>query len=146
MPEVNGFTLIKWVRTKEHHEKILLMGAFTELLDVKFAHEIGADDFITKPLKQKEIIQKVEALLNSSGYTKKLTPQTQGFKTIAMNAFLRHEKIEYPIYLRLNKEKIVKIADAGDQLSDEHIHTFMEKGFNSLYLTKEDFKTCRKIY
>jgi len=59
---------------------------------------------------------------------------------------LRHESLEYTIYLKLNEDKIIKIADAGHQLDDERIRSFLDKGIQYLYLTREDAKKHTSRY
>lgn len=146
MPQVDGFTLVKWIRSKGYQGKILMMSAFSELLDIKHAHDAGADDFLLKPMKQKNLLQKVDTLLNNKSVTGKGKNQGEEFKAVSMNVFLRHEVLEFPIFLKLTADKIVKIADAAHELDDERIYSFIEKGVKCLYLIKEDFKKHTSKY
>jgi len=60
MPEINGLELTKKVKAKFPDIIIILMTGFSEAYTVQDALMAGADEYITKPFKQKEIEMIVE--------------------------------------------------------------------------------------
>jgi response regulator RpfG family c-di-GMP phosphodiesterase len=64
-----GLDFIHWLKQDEHYQKVPLVLMASEHgpnEDVVVAMEIGADDFISKPLKPKEIVGKVNAILRKA--------------------------------------------------------------------------------
>ncbi|WP_420598225.1 response regulator [Neptuniibacter sp.] len=64
MPGMDGFEVIKQIRNKADisHTKILVISSVEEILLNK-ALDIGADDFISKPFTNSELLEKVEQLI-----------------------------------------------------------------------------------
>lgn len=65
MPEVSGFELLKRVRGSELHNHIpfLMLTATTEKQSVVGAIEAGANDYLAKPFKPKDLEYRVAKLL-----------------------------------------------------------------------------------
>jgi two-component system, OmpR family, alkaline phosphatase synthesis response regulator PhoP len=68
MPRMSGFQTCQKIRanpaTKE--TPVLMVTALTETSDVERALDLGADDFLTKPVNRLELITRVRAFLNVS--------------------------------------------------------------------------------
>lgn len=62
MPKINGFELIKKIRIK-NNIPIMIISAKVETADKIFGLELGADDYITKPLDPMEVVARVKANL-----------------------------------------------------------------------------------
>jgi CheY-like chemotaxis protein len=73
MPEMNGIEASKFIKQNEEtkHIPIILLSA-TESL--KAAYEVGANDFISKPFNQYELLIKVRSALNLVGKIKNYQP------------------------------------------------------------------------
>lgn len=62
LPEEDGFTLTLEVRSKHDIPVIMLTGK-TDPVEKVIALELGADDYITKPFDQRELLARVRAVL-----------------------------------------------------------------------------------
>ena len=69
LPGKNGFDLAKDFRTHNTSTPILMISAFSELEDKIQGHEMGADDYITKPFYMRELILKINSLIKRSQNT-----------------------------------------------------------------------------
>lgn len=63
MPEVDGLTVLKQVRTKNQDVPILMLTAKSTEMDKVIGFELGADDYLTKPFGLGEFLARVKALL-----------------------------------------------------------------------------------
>ncbi|MFT6166607.1 MAG: DNA-binding response OmpR family regulator [Vicingaceae bacterium] len=63
MPEKDGFTLAKEVRTKDKKTPIIFITAKSLKVDKLIGYQVGADDYITKPFDEDELVWKIKALL-----------------------------------------------------------------------------------
>lgn len=63
IPNKNGFELCKTFRTYNTTTPVLFLTAFDELDDKVQGYESGADDYLTKPFFQKELLMRIRALV-----------------------------------------------------------------------------------
>ena len=68
MPEMDGYEFMRHHR-KEMETPIILLTAKVEDDDKVIGLELGADDYITKPFRPRELIARVRAVLRRSGKT-----------------------------------------------------------------------------
>ncbi|MCH7588947.1 MAG: response regulator transcription factor [Chloroflexi bacterium] len=68
MPEMNGYEFIRLHR-KERDTPIILLTAKVEEDDKVIGLELGADDYVTKPFRPRELLARVRAVLRRSGRT-----------------------------------------------------------------------------
>ncbi|HHP7231800.1 MAG TPA: response regulator transcription factor [Xenococcaceae cyanobacterium] len=68
MPEMDGFDFCRQLRSQPSGQLIpfIFLSARGELDDRIFGHSIGADDYLTKPFEMKELLAKIEALIERS--------------------------------------------------------------------------------
>lgn len=101
MPGMDGLEVLKKVRDKVDNP-ILFLTAKSKSMDKVIGFEIGADDYITKPFDDYELIARVKAHIRRSKREEKITYTEDGilkFKGIEINknsyeVFLEGEKIE----------------------------------------------------
>lgn len=61
MPEVNGFELLKVIKTQlPRPVEVVMVTASRSMQDVVLANQLGARDFVTKPFKPERLIQALE--------------------------------------------------------------------------------------
>lgn len=65
LPDIDGLDLIKTLRSIST-VPILVLTESTEETDAVLAFEYGADDFVTKPFSQRELVSRVRAILRRS--------------------------------------------------------------------------------
>ncbi len=63
MPKLDGFSVIKELRTAKIGSPILVLSAKNELNDRIDGLNLGADDYITKPFSTDELLARIRALL-----------------------------------------------------------------------------------
>ncbi len=66
MPKMDGFDLIKELRTSMYKIPILLITAKSDIKDKKQGFLLGADDYMVKPINMEEMILRVQVLLRRS--------------------------------------------------------------------------------
>lgn len=73
LPKLSGVELCKKLRRNENFADlpILMLTAKSTELDMVLGLEVGADDYMTKPFRIRELIARVGALLRRSGRTQK---------------------------------------------------------------------------
>ena len=63
MPKMNGFELLKLLRSQYLDLPVVILTAKTDRDDVIRAYEFGCDDYVTKPFSMDILICKIEAVL-----------------------------------------------------------------------------------
>lgn len=65
LPGMNGLEMTRIIRRDEHlfNLPIIMITARSEEMDILHGLELGADDYITKPFRPREVIARVRALL-----------------------------------------------------------------------------------
>lgn len=64
MPKMDGFSAVKAIRTKNKDVPFLMLSARGEEYDKLLGFEIGIDDYVVKPFSPKELIARVNAIIN----------------------------------------------------------------------------------
>lgn len=63
LPEINGFELCRFVRSRNQEVPVLFLTAYAHLEDKIRGYESGCDDYLTKPFFMRELLLRVQALL-----------------------------------------------------------------------------------
>ena len=66
MPNMDGYELVEELRGAKYNLPILMVTAKNTYPDKKMGFELGADDYMTKPIDMDELILRVKALLRRS--------------------------------------------------------------------------------
>ena len=68
MPEMDGFEFCRQLRSQPSGKLVpfIFLSAKSELEDKIQGHSIGADDYLTKPFEMKELLAKIDALIERS--------------------------------------------------------------------------------
>ena len=64
LPNVDGFTVAKEIRTVDPLVPMIFLTAKTLKKDILHGYELGADDYITKPFDSDVLLCKIKAILN----------------------------------------------------------------------------------
>lgn len=83
LPEIDGLTILKTLRSEGVSTPILLLTALGEVEDRVKGLELGADDYLTKPFDTKELIARIKALLRRT--TQTLTEDVITIKNVTLN-------------------------------------------------------------
>ena len=66
MPRMDGFTAVKEIK-KIKDIPVLMLSARGEEYDKLFGFEVGVDDYVTKPFSPKEVIARIQVIINRKG-------------------------------------------------------------------------------
>ena len=73
LPELNGFEVCKKLREAGKDTPILMLtAAKTEEIDKVLGLELGADDYVTKPIGSRELVARVKAILSRARQREKI--------------------------------------------------------------------------
>lgn len=75
MPRLDGFSACKDIR-KTSDIPIIVMSARSEEYDKLFGFELGIDDYVTKPFSPKELMARINAVLNRTSSRRTETEET----------------------------------------------------------------------
>jgi two-component system, OmpR family, alkaline phosphatase synthesis response regulator PhoP len=63
LPRLNGFELLRTLRSERHRMPIMLLSAKSAEMDKVMGLELGAEDYVTKPFSLAELLARVKAIL-----------------------------------------------------------------------------------
>ncbi len=141
MPYFTGVDLLGWVKSNRPTFVILMTG-FSQILETQKAHELGADDFLAKPFKETELLEKVKKIFGEASEESQKSQAKDldnEFCKIPIEDFITERHAEYAVFIRMPSAKYIKIAHNGAQLTVEKMTSLKEKGVTHLYVLKEDF-------
>jgi len=128
LPQLSGLELIKRLREAGRKFPVLVLTARSDWQDKVLGLEAGADDYLTKPFHQAELLARVNALLRrSAGHAQpsvKMGPVT--LDLTAQRVFLHQQELdltsyEYKVlqYLFLNPDAVVTKTELSEHLYEE---------------------------
>lgn len=143
MPGMSGIEFLQEVR-KTSQIPFILMTGFSELEDTQEAYKAGASGFLAKPFKKDELVALVQSLIAkkpAEEEKEKEKNQTldENFCKIPIEEFITGSTIKFDIFLRLTKDRYVKIAHSGEDLATDRVNPLHQKGVHFLYLQRQDF-------
>ncbi len=114
LPDGNGFDICKYIKQKKNIPVIFLT-AKDEEKDVVMGFELGADDYIIKPFRNRELISRIKNVLRRKSNldncitVKDIKIDTEIGKVYRENKEIVLTKLEYKILYNLfvNKNKII---------------------------------------
>ncbi len=110
LPELNGFEVCKKLREAGKDTPILMLtAARTEEMDKVLGLELGADDYVTKPVGSRELVARVKAILRRARQKEK-SGEIYEFGDISVN-FKSHEvlKAGQQLHLTALEFKLLKL-------------------------------------
>lgn len=125
MPKMDGVALTQTLRDSNYELPILMMTAKGEINDMEEGFRAGTDDYLVKPIKLKELILRVNALLRRSkiAHERKLVIADLVLDYDALNVVYNNEVYEMPkkefylLYkLLVNPNKIFTRLDLLDEI------------------------------
>ena len=76
LPGMNGLDVCKELRAKKPELPILFLSSLSQETEVVLGLELGADDYVTKPFRPRELISRVRAIIGRYRRLKKLSAGT----------------------------------------------------------------------
>lgn len=78
LPDGNGFEICKAIKEKEPAMPVIFLTAVDDESNTVKGLEMGADDYITKPFRVKELIARIKAVLRRVSARNTNTPESNG--------------------------------------------------------------------
>lgn len=72
MPKLDGIEAAKQIKEKDENVNIIMLSAKGEEYDKLLGFGIGADDYVTKPFSPKELMARINAILNRNNVKHKI--------------------------------------------------------------------------
>jgi len=85
LPGMDGLQVCKALRSRQQYIPIIMLTAKDDDVDKIVGLEIGADDYITKPFKMREVIARIRALLRLAQHSVQSTPRILRFDTLEID-------------------------------------------------------------
>ncbi len=150
MPRMDGFEMSRHIRNINPHVPIIFLTARSSISDMETGYEIGADDYLKKPFKMRELILRIKALLKRSGRdsTENTTEENQElkigryiFSSVGNRLTFEEKSIELSriesmilSFLAVNKGKTVRSSELmelvwqhDDYYNRNSLHGYMHK-------------------
>ena len=125
LPKLAGFVVLERIRHVDEHVAVLLLSARQDESDILRGLQLGADDYITKPFRPKELVARVKAILRRSVRTRG-RPAPAIYKTgdlILDEATHQVRADGVPVHLSPTEFKLLRhfMANPGRVLTQEEI-------------------------
>ncbi|MGB5818970.1 MAG: response regulator [Saonia sp.] len=137
MPEIDGYTVLQELSMDEtvKHVPFIFLSAKTEHKEIRKGMDLGADDYLTKPFEEEDLMSAIESRLAKAEILARI--------------------IEDPVQIREDSEEQMRTLNELKDFFDDHgeIHNF-SKGehiysegdhSNKIYLILEGVVKCHKI-
>ena len=121
LPDGNGYEFLKDLRKHDEDTPVIFLSACDEEVNIVMGLDIGADDYITKPFRVRELISRINAILRRKGKiqdNKKIIKfKNISIHTLEARVFKNDEEIiltsaEYKLLLILIQNKNVVLTRA----------------------------------
>ncbi len=165
MPELDGFSAVKEIR-KTSDVPIIMLSARSEEYDKLYGFDLGIDDYVTKPFSPKELMMRVNAVINRATQKNKKAEEVQvwqyeGLK-IDFSAHivyidtkrieLTHKEFELLVYLTKNaniaitREQLLEKVWGYDYYGDDRtLDTHMKSLRKKLGKYADNIITIRRV-
>lgn len=64
MPKVDGFEVLKFIKEKSPHVKVIMLTGFADLKNAIESKKLGAEDFVSKPYDLVDLLTTIERVLS----------------------------------------------------------------------------------
>ena len=146
LPDGNGYEFLKDLRKHDEDTPVIFLSACDEEVNIVMGLDIGADDYITKPFRIRELISRINAILRRKGKiqdNKKIIKfKNISIHTLEARVFKNDEEIiltsaEYKLLLILiqNKNVVLTRAQILEKLWDV-TYDFINDNTLSVYIKR----------
>ena len=163
LPDVDGLEICRNLREKQVDTPLLILSAY-DAINIKVSGlDFGADDYLTKPFDNSELIARVEALTRRyhSGKTKEVLTCgelemnliTRKFYVNGKEIELTNNEFDLMAYFLKNQEKVISINELAENVWDigfdtrtNYVNVYLSYIRKKIrpYTKKKYFKTIRK--
>ncbi len=160
MPAMNGFTCCSQIQLlpEEHHAPVLMITGLEDDESVNQAFEVGAADYITKPIQRAVLLQRVKRLINQSQLYQNLQKTAAKYqslynKTPVMLHTIDEQRVLIRVsqywldYLGYEPHEVVgkQISEILTPPSQRYMATFNSPGFSDIGFARDlPFQVIKK--
>jgi len=120
MPDMDGYEVCRRLRADPETARlpVIMLTAKAQVEDKVTGFQVGADDYITKPVLPAELVARVKALLMRVSYTPRITPRARvlGFLGVKGGVGTTTLAVNVAIALAKGKESVL-LAEIGPYVS-----------------------------
>lgn len=142
LPDGNGFEVGKYVKEYRKQLSIIFLTANDEEKDVVYGLDLGAEDYITKPFRNRELISRIKNVLRRNGKPDLISCKGVSIDTVQRKVFrdgaeVDLTKLEYSICLNLfsNINKLITREEilndiwdlAGNFVNDNTLTVYIKR-------------------
>lgn len=141
MPQIDGYGVLEILSNNKDTAGIpfIFLTAKTEKTDFRKGMNLGADDYLTKPFEEKELLDAIESRLRKNDFLRKEVPKN----IVGINQFFDNAS-EYLNIDRISKDYRPKEYDKKDFVfmegDDAHTLYFVQSGTIKTYKSTESGK------
>lgn len=147
LPDGNGYEFLKQLREYDEDTPVIFLTACDEEVNIVMGLDIGADDYITKPFRVRELISRINAILRRKGKLQNDNKKIIKFKNLSIHTlearvFKNNQEIfltsaEYKLLLILiqNKNIVLSRAQILEKLWDV-TYDFINDNTLSVYIKR----------
>jgi putative nucleotidyltransferase with HDIG domain len=142
MPELDGVSLLKHIRSKAPQVNVIVATGFSEILEAQEAFSLGAKAFLAKPFRIAELEKAIELAFAAEPEVNKVDDVSSdefSYCKIHVDDFNTSTKLISDIYIRLGESKYIKVAHEGSEIPIDRVKTYKEKNVVYFYVRVEDF-------
>ena len=136
MPEMDGYEFLSTYR-REHNTPVIIITARQEESDAVIGLELGADDFVLKPFRMRELVARIHAVLRRFSQIQTLDRLTVGGLTLdhTTHAVHLHDALIELTPTEFNLLAIFMGAPGRAFAREELFNHLMDTGFDGLEKT-----------
>jgi response regulator RpfG family c-di-GMP phosphodiesterase len=142
MPNGNGGVLFQYMRTSFPDLPFVLITS-DSWHDHREFHNFDNVGYVQKPFVDDTLVQEVDRILNHITLHADRDHQYVG---ISIQTLAKISEISYPLYVKLNDEKYIKIMNVSSSFSDEEVERFRTKQLKMLYVERQYYNEFIKKF
>ncbi|MBI9071812.1 MAG: response regulator transcription factor [Melioribacteraceae bacterium] len=140
LPDGNGLDLIRSLKENKNNCGVLIVSAKNSIEDKVSGLEIGADDYITKPFHNAELVARVKSILRRKNFEGSNIFEINEIKIDIQNleVFVKEQKLtltkkeyELLLYFIYNKNRVLTKESIAEHLWGDHVD--MADNFDFIY-------------
>jgi putative nucleotidyltransferase with HDIG domain len=136
-----GVELLKWIKAKKSCP-VIVMNTFSQIIETQKAHDLGTDDFISKPFSITEMLVKVSKVLKDDPESPNeiQSGSDRDFCRVPIEDYISEKELGHNIFIKLGENRYVKVLHRGGKIDPERVRSYKEKGVTYLYIRQEDYR------
>lgn len=140
MPNGNGDVVYQYNKANNKIPFFLITASeFNDLEGVEGMSDANQSFYIPKPIDNELLFEKLNLVISGDQ-----VEQSQDYRRIRIDLLLKYFKVNSDIFIRLSKEKFVKIINAGELDEIGQLDKYIKRGERFAYLMQGDFERSTK--